>query len=222
MIDVQPTEPAQRRATDGPDAGVSEPACGTAAWWEARYVSGDRPWDTGVVPPEVAALAGSGLLAPGWALDLGCGSGASSCFLAQRGFSVVGIDLAQSALARACRAASAAALPAFFCRGDAADLGFLKLRATCALDIGCFHGLPMDRRPAYVASLAGHLAPGAAYLLYAFEPFRRWEDGAALGVSPAAIAQFAPHFTLCWAQHGRDGDRPSAWYLFRRSGCAGA
>lgn len=187
-----------------------------ADWWDARYLSGDIPWDTGIVPPEVVALVASGLLAPGWVLDLGCGSGLSSRYLAQHGFRVAGVDLAQVALVRGARAAQEAALPAFFCRGDVTDLGFLRVRATFALDVGCFHAVPVDRRPAYVVSLAERLIPGAFYLLYAFEPFLA-ADGAPRGLGPADIARFAPRFTLRWSQHGRDGDRPAAWYLFRRA-----
>ncbi|MCX7707971.1 MAG: methyltransferase domain-containing protein [Anaerolineae bacterium] len=193
------------------------PAVGSADWWEARYRSGDIPWDTGIVPPEVEALIASGRVPCGWALDLGCGSGLSSRYLARHGFRVIGVDLAQSALVRAHRAAQAAALPAFFCRGDVSQLGFLRVRATLALDIGCFHALPPDRRPFYVASLADLLVPGAFYLLYAFEPFLREGEMAPHGVGAADIGRFAPYFILRQAQHGRDGDRPSAWYLFRRS-----
>lgn len=193
------------------------PAFGSAEWWEARYRSGDIPWDTGIVPPEVVALVASGLGDRGWALDLGCGSGVSGRYLAQHGFRVIGVDLAQSALVRGHRAARAAALPALFCRGDVSDLGFLAVRATLALDIGCFHALPPERRPFYVASLAHHLIIGASYLLYAFEPFLREGETAPHGVGPADVGRFAPYFVLQWAQHGRDGDRASAWYLFRRS-----
>jgi hypothetical protein len=54
---------------------------GTPAWWDARYASGDTPWDTGIVPPEVRALIGAGEVCQGWALDLGCGSGVTSRYL---------------------------------------------------------------------------------------------------------------------------------------------
>ena len=72
----------------------------SAAWWDSRYRGGDIPWDTGIVPPEVVALVASGLLTPDWALDIGCGSGFNSRYLAWHGFKVVGVDLAQSALVR--------------------------------------------------------------------------------------------------------------------------
>jgi SAM-dependent methyltransferase len=195
---------------------MGEPERGSAAWWEDRYRGGDIPWDTGVVPPEVVSLVSFGLLASGWALDLGCGSGLSSRYLASHGFRVVGVDLAHSALVRARRAAETAALPAYFCRADVSDLRFLAVQAAFALDVGCFHAVSPDRQLAYVASLAVHLLPGAYYLLYAFEPTPGVADGP-VGIGPREIALFIPHFVLRWVRHGLDRDRPSAWYLMQRS-----
>ena len=195
---------------------MGEPERGSAAWWEDRYRGGDIPWDTGVVPPEVVSLVSSGLLTSGWALDLGCGSGLSSRYLASHGFRVIGVDLAHSALARARRAAESAALPAYFCRADVSDLRFLAVQAAFALDIGCFHAVPPDRQRAYVDSLAAHLLPGAYYLLYAFEPRPGETDGPS-GIGPREIALFIPRFILRWVRHGLDRDRPSAWYLMQRS-----
>jgi SAM-dependent methyltransferase len=194
-----------------------DPGSAPADAWDARYLSGDIPWDTGIVPPEVRALVASGQLTPGWALDLGCGSGLSSRYLAAHGFRVIGVDLAQVALRRAHPAARAAGVPAFFCRGDVSDLSFLRVRAAFALDVGCFHAVPPERRPSYIASLAARLLPAAFYLLYAFEPHLAPDSPAPLGIGPAEFGRFAPWFTLCWAQHGRDGDRPAAWRLFRRT-----
>jgi cyclopropane fatty-acyl-phospholipid synthase-like methyltransferase len=163
----------------------------------------------------VDLLAG-GEVRPGWALDLGCGSGLSSRYLARHGFRVVGLDLALSALERAAEAARSDALPAFFCLADVAQLGFLDIRASFALDVGCFHAVAPDRRSAYVESLAARLLPGAFYLLYALTLAREGEEGAR-GISPADIGRFAPDFVLRWAQHGYDRGRPSAWYLLERA-----
>jgi len=188
----------------------------TPAWWDARYAGGDAPWDTGIVPPEVRALIATGQVRRGWALDLGCGSGITSRYLAQAGFRVVGVDLAFSALVRASRAAAFQGVPAYFCQGDVADLGFVPVQATLAVDVGCFHTIPAERRPSYIGSLAAQLVPGGAYLLYAFESPRGAEETSA-GVGPADLALFAPHFVLRWAQHGHDRERPSAWYLWQRT-----
>jgi SAM-dependent methyltransferase len=189
---------------------------GTPEWWNARYLSADAPWDTGIVPPEVVALVESGEPQPGWALDLGCGSGVTSRYLAECGFRVVGVDLAPSALSRAAQTASRLGLAAHFCQGDVTDLGFVTVQATLAVDVGCFHAVTPERRLAYAESLAEHLLPDAFYLLYAFEPFLS-EQGNPSGLSPADLAVFAPRFILHWAQHGFDRERPSAWYLWQRT-----
>ena len=64
---------------------------------------------------ELVALVGSGRvtrerLAPGRAVDLGCGAGANAVFLAQTGFDVVGIDFSPVALRKARRASLAAGM----------------------------------------------------------------------------------------------------------------
>jgi SAM-dependent methyltransferase len=190
---------------------------GSPDWWNARYLSGESPWDTGIVPPELEQLVSSGLLERGWALDLGCGRGTSSRFLARHGFRVVGIDLSLVALRDARRLASREQVPAYFLAGSVDDLGLLSLRASFALDIGCFHSLPLERRHFYVNSLFGHLLPGAFLLLYGLSP-RPDDSGGPPGMLPGDAARFAPQFVLRRAEHGVDRDRPSAWYLFQRAG----
>lgn len=62
--------------------------------WEDRY-SGDRVW-SGNVNPQLEAEASA--LAPGRALDVGCGEGADAIWLAGRGWSVTALDFAVAAL----------------------------------------------------------------------------------------------------------------------------
>jgi SAM-dependent methyltransferase len=208
---------AQRPDVPGgkPETPSDDALRGSADWWDGRYRSGEIPWDTGIVPPEVVAWVASGRIAEGWAFDLGCGSGVSSRYLARHGFHVLGIDLALSALARARSASARDGLDADFCAGDVADLSFARITASLALDVGCFHTLTPDRRQAYVASLASHVASGGYYLLYAFEPAVERTDPP--GIGPREIAALAPYFTLHWARHGLDQGRAAAWYLLRRS-----
>jgi SAM-dependent methyltransferase len=200
---------------DPAQAGSAGPA-GSVEWWDERYRSGDIPWDTGIVPPEVVDLLASGHVRSGWALDLGCGSGLSSRYLARHGFRVVGLDLALSALVRAAESARSEVLPAFFCVADVTHLGFLDIQASFALDVGCFHAVAPDRRPTYISSLAARLLPGAFYLLYALT--LTWDGEAGpRGINSEDIGRFAPDFVLCWGQHGQDRERPSAWYLLQRA-----
>jgi cyclopropane fatty-acyl-phospholipid synthase-like methyltransferase len=152
-----------------------------------------------------------------WALDLGCGSGLNARYLAQHGYRVLGMDLALRPLASGQQAARSEGAAAYFCLADVTRPPVRTLQAAFALDIGCFHAVPVERRATYVASLAARLAAGAYYLLYAFAPSDGFTAGSA-GVGPNDLALFAPAFVLVWARHGLDGARPSAWYLLRRTG----
>lgn len=66
--------------------------------WEERYAQRDRIW-SGRVNRWLAEIAEP--LTPGRALDLGCGEGADTLWLAEHGWDVVGVDISDTALARA-------------------------------------------------------------------------------------------------------------------------
>ncbi|MEW5990370.1 MAG: methyltransferase domain-containing protein [Chloroflexota bacterium] len=70
------------------------------AFYDAWYRWGSPPW-IGPPRPELVRLVDDGALAPGRAIDLGCGVGDNAIFLARRGFEVTAVDFAPSAVARA-------------------------------------------------------------------------------------------------------------------------
>lgn len=69
--------------------------------WDDRYRSGDTPWDVGVPDRHLVELVSGGRVTPGRALEVGCGTGTNARWLAEQGFSVVGVDLSPAALQRA-------------------------------------------------------------------------------------------------------------------------
>jgi SAM-dependent methyltransferase len=81
-----------------PDDDFDIAAMFTPAYWDDRYGAADRLW-SGNVNPHVATVAGD--LAPGTALDVGCGEGADAIWLAERGWRVTGVDISTVALDRA-------------------------------------------------------------------------------------------------------------------------
>lgn len=66
--------------------------------WEERYAGSEAVW-SGRVNPQLATEAAE--LTPGRALDIGSGEGADAIWLAERGWSVTGIDFSTVALKRA-------------------------------------------------------------------------------------------------------------------------
>lgn len=118
------------------------------------------------VTPEVEEAVLGGWLACGQpTLDAGCGRGDVAAFLAQQGFPVLGIDIAQSAVDRAReRHRPGPGGPRFerhdLCVGPAPGAPYINL-----LDCGCYAVVDPEDRPLYARNLALSAAPGARILL---------------------------------------------------------
>src|ERR671938_121911 len=66
--------------------------------WDASYHDGPAPWDIGRPQPAVVRLGSAGGFA-GAVLDAGCGTGENALHVASLGLSVLGVDVAETALA---------------------------------------------------------------------------------------------------------------------------
>src|ERR1700689_867375 len=66
--------------------------------WDASYHDGPAPWDTGQPQPAIVRLASGGGFA-GAVLDAGCGTGENALLVASLGLPVLGVDVAETALA---------------------------------------------------------------------------------------------------------------------------
>lgn len=158
---------------------------GAAAWWDGFYTERDKPVPFFAAKPDenLASYLERGLIAPGRALDLGCGPGRNALHLAAHGFEVDAVDLSPTAIAWAeerAREAGAGTARAgarmggvrFHC-GDAFTLTAdrtSQLRGPYDLvyDSGCFHHLPPHRRVSHLALLERVLAPGGHFALTCF------------------------------------------------------
>lgn len=134
-----------------------------------KYATGDTPWSRHVLPPpEVQEIVTR--LAPGKALDLGCGHGRASRYLAQHGWQVDGVDFVPQAIAEArellLQEAPGLADRITFWQGDITSLTMLDGSYDLALDVGCAHSLDGAGWHKHVAELRRLLRPGATYLHY--------------------------------------------------------
>jgi SAM-dependent methyltransferase len=133
--------------------------------WDASYQDGPAPWDFGGAQPAVIRLAAGGAFA-GSVLDAGCGSGENALHIASLGAPVLGVDVAETALALARQKAFDRGINADFITADALHLDRLVRTFDTVLDCGLFHSFDANERPPYVAGLASVTnSDGTLYVL---------------------------------------------------------
>ena len=104
--------------------------------WDASYHVGPAPWDTGRPQPAVVRLA-LGASFSGAVLDAGCGTGENALLIASLGLSVLGVDVAETALAQARAKARNRAIEVEFAVADALQLQRLGAPLTRCWTAGC-------------------------------------------------------------------------------------
>ncbi|WP_432476493.1 class I SAM-dependent methyltransferase [Nocardioides sp. GXQ0305] len=145
-------------------------------FWEEKYAGASGIWSG---EPNRALVDEATDLAPGHALDLGCGEGGDALWLAARGWTVTGLDLSPTALGRADAAARAARLDdrTHWLVADLADLATWPDDAPYDLVIGCFLQSPLEfPRAAVLRRAATLVAPGGRLLVVAHAAPPPWSD----------------------------------------------
>jgi ubiquinone/menaquinone biosynthesis C-methylase UbiE len=135
--------------------------------WDASYHDGPAPWDVGRPQPAIVRLASDAGFA-GAVLDAGCGTGENTLHIAALGLSVLGVDVAETALKMAREKATQRGIEVEFAAADALHLERLGRAFNTVLDCGLFHSFDGDERPRYVASLAAVTEPDATLYVLCF------------------------------------------------------
>jgi len=135
-------------------------ASAQAVEWDARYGERDRAmWSGRPNGRLVSVVAG---LAPGRALDVGCGEGADAIWLARRGWTVTGIDISEVAVRRAREAAESAGATVEWLSGDALQTPF-PARSFDLVSLQ-YPALPKAAGEAAVRTLLDAVRPGGLLL----------------------------------------------------------
>jgi SAM-dependent methyltransferase len=187
------------------------------------YRIGFTPWDGHPLAQRLRNLVegsnDTSALPVGSALDLGCGTGDASIYLARHGWKVTGVDFVAKALEKARAKARAAGVSIDFVRADVTQLSHAGIGADFPLivDNGCLHNMSDDDRDAYVREVSALAAPDARLLVVAFVPGGRF---GVRGIEPAEMERrFAATWTMLSAGDERELDRektPARYYLFQR------
>lgn len=135
-----------------------------ATTWNDHYAQGFTPWDTGAPDPLLIEMIEPQSPPIGRALDIGCGTGTNAIWLAERGYSVLGIDVAPLAIEKARKKVRAD----LRCRFETLDIlaqlpdgGPFEL----VFDRGCLHVFDDPAERARLAQrVAALLAPDGVWL----------------------------------------------------------
>lgn len=192
--------------------------------WNQRYRTGDTPWETGQPSSLLRQAIAEERLAPCRALDLGCGSGINSVWLAQQGFAVTGIDLSPLAIALARQRASAAGVRVQFLAGDILALDEPRPEFDFFFDRGCYHIVRKLDVTRYLQVVASWVQPGGLGLVLAGNAREPMSPGPPVVTEEEFRAEWDQHFEVVWLREGRfdPGPRdlqqpPLAWAgLLRR------
>lgn len=113
--------------------------------FQERYKSGNTPWDNGKPDFNLIQTVTTMDIKPCRVLEIGCGTGNNSIWLAQNNFDVIGIDASEIAIQKALEKASKANVNCSFI-----ETNFLKNKIEGApfgfvFDRGCFHVFNSDQ-----------------------------------------------------------------------------
>ena len=132
-----------KKASSGSDKDV----------FERIYATPGVGWTLERPPPDLKRLCETGAIVPGKALDIGCGEGFYSIYLASRGFDVLGIDLSERAIQHARQNAERAGFNIEFHAMDIANLLRLHEQFDFVLEWSVLHHVAPDERPQYVKNV---------------------------------------------------------------------
>ena len=189
--------------------------------FKAFYRLGFVPWDGHPLAKSLRDLVeGDNALPVGTALDLGCGTGDNSLYLAKHGWQVTGVDFVAKAVDKARAKAAANKLAITFSQADVTRLSSEGIGTNFGLivDSGCLHGMSDEDRDAYVREVTAVAAPDARLLLVEFV------RGGSFGVPGIDLDEVERRFAADWTllasgdepEMDHNGKNPARHYLFAR------
>jgi SAM-dependent methyltransferase len=144
-------------------------------FWERRYAESQQVW-SGRVNPVLADLVAG--FSPGRALDLGCGEGGDSLWLAQQGWEVTAVDISTVAIARGQDAATQAGIEPERLHWVAADLTDWTPSSDYELVSAFFLQSPVELdRSRILRAAANRIVPGGHLLIVSHAAPPPWASG---------------------------------------------
>ena len=133
-----------------------------------NYPFEELGWELGKPRLLLVEYMEKGLLPKGRALDLCCGAGTNTVYLAQNGFDVTGIDISKTAIEIARKKAHQAKVSINFLSESFINLSFNDEEFNFIFDMGCFHHVEVEERQKFIVGVHQVLKTGGIYMLTCF------------------------------------------------------
>jgi ubiquinone/menaquinone biosynthesis C-methylase UbiE len=149
---------------------------------------------------------------PKTTLELGCGLGLFSNFVAKQGIKATGVDFSSVAIENAMRRVAENELKPEFIVGDVTNLETIKEKFDISYDVGCFHCLNEESQQKYASEVYRLLKPVGTHLIWALDL-----SPSEIKLSPDYIAKtFENGFHLVNSKFSRRRIIASHWYWLVR------
>ena len=191
--------------------------------FQERYENGQTPWEINRVDSNLVIMITEAGIKPCKVLDIGCGTGDNSIWLAEQGFEVSGCDASRLAIEAAMEKSGRAWVECSFFEAD-----FLREKSSTSLysllfDRGCFHCFDEpDQRLQFVKNCSSLLKEDGLWIsLIGNSDEERQKHGPPQMSASEITAVVEPYFEILMLESGIfDSDLetpPRAWLcLFKK------
>jgi len=133
-----------------------------------KYPLEELGWELGKPRPILREYVEKGLVKQGKALDICCGAGTNTVYLAEKGFEVTGVDISPTAIEYAKKKAAQAKINVTFKVQNFLELPFEAEEFDFVFDMGCFHHVKPEDRATFINGVHRVLKKRGNYLLTCF------------------------------------------------------
>jgi len=139
-------------------------------WWDNFYSNKDKPipFFKNIPDENLISYFNRGLIKPGKALDIGCGNGRNSFYLAQKGLQVCGVDFSKTSIEWAKELAKDKSEKVNFLCQSIFEFKDEPESFDFIYDSGCLHHIKPHRRNQYLKTIFKYLKPEGYFAMICF------------------------------------------------------
>ena len=164
-----------------------------------KYPLNELGWELGRPRDILVEYMNKEMIRPGKALDICCGAGTNTIYLAQKGFEVNGIDISKTALKIAKEKAQKQNVNVSFSIQSFVNLAFKDELFDFIFDMGCFHHVVPKDRETFIKGTYRTLKNNGTLMLTAFSQ----KNGSAWNhfTKTQLTELFSDHFSITNIRH---------------------